>query len=411
MLSVDDSRFQISRYRLLSLGYFSDVRLRLKRGSQRGRVVLVVDVKERGTILLTELFFGVSEATAAWGGLGVAERNLFGRGISLDAAFVFGADPKVERGQAQQAYWLRLTAPRMANRSLEFSASFLYLDGDEFFKQRGAESNSNPDDYLSIRYRRIGGTFGAAFDASRYLRMIIDYRVEVINSNVPAGAVRQKLNGNTEPIDFGIHRGDSRLSNFAIHIERDTRSNPVMPTAGALLDVGAELSTSLLGSTHDYLKLSASYRHYFALRWGHVISPQIRGGVIWGEAPFFEKFFIGDFNDLVPGRVLGLNFSTLPSRDFFGTSIDSKRYEEFALRLSVEYIVPWFRGGSFFYSGDFFANVGLIFLTSKEGLNLRDRPLIESIPVDMTLDVGLRLDSRVGIFRLSLGNGLGRIPF
>ncbi len=81
------------------------------------------------------------------------------------------------------------------------------------------------------------------------------------------------------------------------------------------------------------------------------------------------------------------------------------------MRASVEYIVPWFRGGTFAYGGDFFLRVGLIFLTSRDELKMRDRALSEAIPIDLTVDAGLRLDTQIGIFRFSIGNLLGRIPF
>lgn len=410
-LSVDDPRFTASRYRVLALGFFSDVQLQLKKGSQRGRVVLVVRVTERGTILLTDLFLGVSEATAAWGGLGLAEKNFLGRGISLEAAFVLGADPVVERAQIQQAYWARVTAPRLAGGPIELSASFLYLRGSEFFRQSGPESSSSPSDFLSTPYRRIGGTLGMGFDIGRWVRMQVDYRGESLLADIPLGAVWRRPDGRSQPIAFDIERGDSVLSLLSASIEYDSRSDPVLPERGSLLRVGVDTSTRLLGSSYSYVKLTALYKRFIPLRWGHVVALGVLGGAIFGESPFFEQFFIGDLNDLVPGRSLGLNFSTLPSRDFFGTSIDSKRYEDLALRTSVEYIVPWFRGGRVAYSGDFFVRVGLLFLASKEDLVARDRPLAESIPVDLTIDAGLRLDTRIGIFRVSIGNGLGRIPF
>ncbi|MCA9665773.1 MAG: BamA/TamA family outer membrane protein [Myxococcales bacterium] len=410
-LSVDDPRFVLSRYRVLSLGFFSDVRLRLRRGSRRGRVVLVVEVTERGTIVLTGLFFGTSEATVAWGGLGIAERNFLGRGIGLEGAFVLGSDAAVERGTVQQGYSLTITAPRFGERRWEFRASFLFLDGNEFFRKSGLEESSDPADFLSIRYRRIGVSVWGGFDLGRYTRMSLGFRAEAIESDVPAAAARRNPDGGTEPIDFGILRGESQLSMLSLRFTRDTRSDPVTPESGGLLNIGLDASTSLLGSSYDYVKVQVGYKHFIALRWGHIIAPHVAGGVVFGEAPFFEKFFIGDFNDLVPSRVMGLNFSTLPSRDVFGTSIDSKRYEEIAFRLGTEYIIPWFRGGKFFYSGDFFVNVGVIFLTSKEELRLRDRPLFQSIPLDLTVNAGLRLDTRIGVFHLSIGNALGRIPF
>lgn len=410
-LYVDDPRFELSRFHVLSLGFFSEVRLRLEKGSERGKVVLVIEVVERGTIILTELFLGTSEATRAWGGLGVAENNFLGRGIRLEGAFVLGSDPEVERGKLQQSYRLYASKRRLGTTPFSLAASFLYIDGSDFFRRSGAESTSDPADFLSIRYRRIGGTIGTGFDLARYTRLYLDYRGEAIESDVPAGAVRITPSGAGEPIQFGISKGSSILSLIAISLERDSRSDPVLPQRGSLFGVATELSSGLLGSTYDYVKFVARYDHYFPVRWGHIVSLQLRGGVVFGQAPFFERFFIGDWNDLVPARALGLNVSTLPSRDIFGTSIDSKRYEEIALRTSVEYIIPWFRGGRFAYGGDFFFNLGLILLTSRAELRLRDRPLSASIPVDLTLDAGLRLDTRIGIFRFSIGNGLGRIPF
>lgn len=409
-LSVDDPRFDLSRLRVLSLGYFSEVRLRLEKGSARGNVILVVEVFERGTIVLTELFLGTSEATTAWGGLGLAEHNFLGRGISLEGAFVLGSDPNVERGALQQSYRLRMSTRRLSGGSLSVSGGFLYLDGSEFFRKSGPESSSNPDDFLSIRYKRVGGTLGLGFDIARFTRMYADYRGEAIEASIPV-AVRDIPDGSRTPINFGIRDGSSILSTVALMLERDTRSDPVLPQRGSLLALNGLFSSGVLGSTYDFLKLSAQYEHFFPVPWGHIFSLQARGGMLFGQAPFFEKFFIGDFNDLVPGRALGLNFSTLPSRDIFGTAIDSKRYEEIAVRLGVEYIIPWFRGGKYAYGGDFFFNVGVISLTSRRELRLRDSPLDESIPVDLTVDAGLRLDTFIGIFRFSIGNFLGRIPF
>ena len=409
-LRVDDPRFVVSRYRILALGFFSDVRLRLKKGSRRGNVILVVRVKERGTIVLSDVFLGVSEATRAWGGLGLAEKNFLGRGIALEGAFVLGADPDVERGRIQQAYWARLRAP-WGGGPLELSASFLYLRGSEFFRQSGPEGRASPSDFLSTPYQRIGGTVGVGFDIGRWVRMQVDYRGEAITSSIPAGAVWRRPDGRRQPIRFDIESGDSVLSLISAAMEYDSRSDPILPSDGSLLRITADLSTRLFGSNYSYVKLSVNYRRYFSLPWGHVVALGIFGGVIFGEAPFFEKFFIGDLSDLVPGRSLGLNFSTLPSRDAFGTNIDGKRYESLAFMPTVEYSIPWFRGGDFAYAGDFFVRAGIFFLGSKDDLRVRDRPLSESIPVDLTIDAGLRLDTRVGIFRVSIGNGLGRIPF
>ena len=410
-LSVDDRRFEISRYRVLSLGFFSDVRLKLEKGTSRGKVNLVVSVEERGTILLTDIFFGSSEATTAWGGLGIAENNFLGRGLGLHGAFVIGSEPEVGDSSVQAAFRLGVRTPRLAGGPISAHATFNYLSGSDFFRTSGRHSSSSPDHFVAVPYKRVGAMLGVGFDLGRYTQMYLDYRGELVNADVPPAAVRVDPSGVGQPVTFGISDGDSVLSLVAVTIERDTRSDPVLPQRGSLLSLTGEFSSGLIGSGYDYFKLKALYRQYLPLTWGHVLSFNVGGGVVFGKAPFFEKFFVGDFNDLVPSRALGLNFSTLPSRDIFGTAISSKRYEEFAVRASMEYIVPWFRGGRFFYGGDFFVDVGLIMLTSRKELQVRDQDLSGSIPIDMTLDAGLRLDTRVGVFRLSIGNGLGRIPF
>lgn len=415
-LAVDDPAFELSQYRVLALGYFSSVRLRLRKGASRGAAVLVVEVVERGTLVISDLFLGTSEATRAWGGLGLAERNLFGRGIELEGAFVLGTDPLVERAHLQQSYWLSATSPQSRWRRLEASAALLLVDGSEFFRRSGADASSAPRHFISAGYRRIGGSLGAGLDVGPTVRVRADQRVEAVQAAIPVGATRELpttggLPPRSVPVPFALVEGHSMLSVTSVTLEHDTRSDPIMPERGALLTATADVSTRLFASRYSFVKLSASYRRYWALPWRHIASLQLFGGAIFGEAPFFEKFFIGDLSDLVPARALGLNFSTLPSRNVFGTPISGRRYEDLALRCSGQYSIPWFRGGRFAYAGDFFLDVGLIFLASKEDLRLRDRPLLQSVPIDLTVDAGLRLDTRIGVFLFSVGNGLGRIPF
>jgi hypothetical protein len=50
-------------------------------------------------------------------------------------------------------------------------------------------------------------------------------------------------------------------------------------------------------------------------------------------------------------------------------------------------------------------------MASGDDLRVRDGPLHRTIPIDLTADLGVRLDTYVGIFTLSIANALGRIPF
>src|SRR5690606_12272919 len=60
IFDVDDPRVKLTRYRLLGTGFFKDVTLSLERGSRRGHVILVVSVVERNTLVLNDLWMGLS---------------------------------------------------------------------------------------------------------------------------------------------------------------------------------------------------------------------------------------------------------------------------------------------------------------------------------------------------------------
>src|SRR5580704_834128 len=119
--SVDasDARVEAARYRLLSLGYFLDVHLSVARGSKRGSVVLVVNVEERGTLVINELFPATSEATLFWGGADVSEMNFLGRGINLGAGFVVSTKPIVPEAHAGLGLRLHIGVPPLGGRALQ----------------------------------------------------------------------------------------------------------------------------------------------------------------------------------------------------------------------------------------------------------------------------------------------------
>src|SRR5450631_1022749 len=68
VVTANDARVALARLRLLALGYFLDAHLSLVKGSERGQANLIVEVEERGTIILDAIYLGTSDATAVWGG-------------------------------------------------------------------------------------------------------------------------------------------------------------------------------------------------------------------------------------------------------------------------------------------------------------------------------------------------------
>jgi outer membrane protein assembly factor BamA len=205
--------------------------------------------------------------------------------------------------------------------------------------------------------------------------------------------------------------GGSHLGTFSLMLDIDSRSDPVLPRSGHHVEFSVEGATSALASRYSFVKAVAQSSLYLPFRWGHVFGIHLYLGGIWGGAPYFDRFFVGDFNQLLPPRALGLNFSTQPSRDFLGTGAGERRYENLAGRAMVEYAVPiWHRHG-LLYRGDAFAAFGVFALSDPDALRNRDLSFSRAVAADLTADLGIRLDTYVGIFTLSVANAIGRIPF
>ena len=412
VIGADDRRVDAARFHLLGLGLFEDVHLSLRKGEVRGHVVLVVEVVERGTIILNEIFLGSSDATTVWAGLDVGENNFLGHGISVSGAVVAGSQADIPNATSQQGFRLRLWDPDVRGWNIGLGGKVLLNRGSEFFRSSGASDDANPKLFQAVHYRRVGGQAGGSFDLGRIAHVRITHRAEWLDATLPEIRSRTLTNGEVQPIDFGIDQGTSLLSVFGVLVDFDTRDDPISPEHGFRLALDGQLATTLWGSDYDYGRLTVAYDHYNRLPWAHhVLAFHLFGGAIVGDAPFFEQFFVGDLNRLLPPRALGLNFATQPSRALLGLdAIRDQRYDPIAGRAAVEYVIPLFRGRKLVYAGDFFALAGIFTLTSFDALSQRDTSLENALPFDLTFDIGVRLDTSIGVFSLSAGNAIGRLP-
>lgn len=408
-VTASDRRVEAARIRLLALGFFLDVRLALARGTGRGGAVLLVDVEERGTVILNALYLGSSAATTFWGGLEVAENNLLGRGISLGTGFVAGTRPDVAESESNLGARLRVQVPPLAGTGVSASATGLLVSGTEFFRVAGSDGSDDPTNFVGLRYRRVGGVVGFGRALTTSTRVFLDFREEGVTTKLPSQSV--PLPPPDRRIDFGLLPGFSTVGSLTATIDFDTRSDPLIPRAGAHVALSAEGATDQLLSSYAFIKLVLQGSLYRPAPRGHVIGLHLFGGALFGNAPLYDRFFIGDMNLLLPPRAMGLNFSTQPSRDLLGTSIAGHRYDAFAARILVEYSVPLWRRHRFAYNGNAFIAVGAFTVGSEGAFRDARRTGLAAWPVDLTGDLGVRVDTLIGVFSLSFANALGRLPF
>jgi outer membrane protein insertion porin family len=415
-LDVDDKELELTRFRLLGTGYFRDVRLSLRRGTRRGFVVLVVSVVERNTIVVNDVWLGLSadadpsgaaRPLTAYGGIDIAETNLAGSGISLGGA--------VALADRQIGLRTRFADPQFLGSQWTAEAVLLYNHARDFFGNKDVlvddPRQQISQDYAVLQYQRFGGMVGAGHDLGVSTQLFFDYRLEKLDASLPLAASHHR-GLDVEPIDFLMAPGTTLLSTVRATLIHDTRDEPVLPTRGDHLYLYADAALAPLGSDYSYVKLHARASHWLPVKWGHVLRLEGNAGAVFGNAPLFEKFYVGDYSDLLPDRVLDLNFDRRTSPNFLGTDIVEVRYGQYAAKAAVEYRIPLYRGTRSVYGVDVFTSAG--FFAIADGRDLSQHPRgytgFATIPMDFTFNLGLKIDTQAGAFTLGLSNLLGFVP-
>jgi len=417
VLDVDNPELQLMRYRMLGTGFFRSVQLSLRRGSRRGSVVLVVEVVERNTIVVSDLWMGLSadadtrgnaRPLTAYGGLDVAETNLAGTGITLGGAMGVA--------QEQLALRTRFFDPSFLGSSWMTSATLLYNDARDFYGNRDVLYDDpvvtkDVKDYAIARYKRFGGSLGIGRDLSVPVQLWLDYRLERIDASLPLAASHRR-GLDREPIEYGLERGLSVLSTVRATLAYDTRDSPILPTRGWHMTASADVSMQPLGSSYPYQKLTINASRWWQLPWRHVLRVSMFGGAIGGSAPLYERFYVGDLSDLLPDRMLDLNTDRRPAPNFFKTDIVEVRYGLYAGKIQGEYRIPLYRGQRSIYGVDLFGSAGIYGLATPREFSdpARGYHGLSKIPVDLTFNLGLRIDTNAGGFMFAFSNVLGFIP-
>ncbi len=452
LLSVGDWRLESLRYRLLGTGWFSSVQLSLKRGSAPGRVVLVVEVVERNTLVIQQLAAGVGWSVRSVGsqdgddsdpsrraqpylGLSLAETNLFGFGGRLGLEFLLSGD---DGGLTQRGFALRYADPNVIpgwslRTGIEAVRGREYFGGDndvfasvncsapELSDEERLDCQAEPDAAV-LEYRRVGLRAGMGHSLGRNTRLFLQWRLDLLNvppSGMPEAASELRGRGRAEdlrvPIDFAVERGHSVVSVGRIGLTYDRRDNPALPSSGVFAGFTGDLASNLVATQYEFVRLTGSTERWVPIADRHVLRFGAFLGALFGRPPFFYKFFVADLTDLQPARILGLNLDHRPAPNLFGllssgrafdassgTAVSQMRKEELAARVDMEYAWSFEpRGGGFLRGGELFVLAGLYGLADPRDLRIAVPGYqgAARVPVDLTFDLGLRLDTQIGVFR------------
>ncbi|MFT3696071.1 MAG: BamA/TamA family outer membrane protein [Kofleriaceae bacterium] len=411
ILHASDRRLRDSRYKVLALGYFRDCTLAMKKGTARGQVVIEIHVVERGTFVLNRLWFGSNTLSPWWIGADVGERNLLGLGISVGGGVIYAADGDITGDRAQWAGELRAADTSLYGTRWGANGSITLVHGSEPYRVAGTDSD-DPKDFQAFAYRRFGGRAGITYDATELTRISAGLRAEWIDTALPVAPTRTLPDGTVTAIDLHLDPGESRVVTAGVGFDHDNRSDPILPHSGDHLQASAEIGSAAIGSSYDFATLFGRYEHWWPLRNERsALGLRLAGGVVIGDAPRFDRIHISDVDHMLTPRALGLVLSNASPIDILGTKSEKPSFGEVGGSATLEFTSELFRGTgkNRVYGGDWFVGGGLWALAQTDDLVLRDSGVWKSLPVDVYIDAGIRIDTDIGVFELTISNALGRV--
>jgi len=249
--------------RLLALGYFERVEVRVREGSAPGRAIITVDVEERATGSLTfGAAYGSSEGIT--GTISLTERNFLGRGQTVSLELASGSESNVVS--------FRFVEPKVFDQDLSagFTAYYRQYEYDE----------------SSINTTRAGIQPFIGFPLTEDSRLSLRVRlsqdeIDVVDSNVSPILQREE--------------GDEFSTGVGLTYTLDKRNSPIDPTAGFIFSLDQDFSG--LGGGPQYSKTVASARAYTSLFEEEVVlSAEVEGGALVSfndESRYIDRFVLG----------------------------------------------------------------------------------------------------------------------
>jgi outer membrane protein insertion porin family len=364
---LDYEKLLRSQQRIYKLGFFSQARIQPVEREKKGGVKdLLVTVRERDAGWV-EFGGGYGDFDRYRGFAEVGYRDLFGLGHRISLR----GELSTKGVKALLSYkW-----PWFLGYSVDYRASLIDLDVQK--------PNYHIRDLIGLT--GFDKSFGDRITSS----FIYQYE-KVKLGDVGVGAV-------LAPED----KKKSNIASISPSVVFDYRDNPFNPTTGSIHAATIKWASTYLGSTVDFIKLTAQTSWYYPLGAGIIAGVSARGGYENSltsklEIPISERFFLGGASSL---RGYKLDSVSPKGTDGSPAGGDS------SLLFNVEMRFPLPLGFGFVT----FLDAGNVWLLNKN-VAAGKAPNIGSNGLRYGTGVGLRYNTPVGPLRLDYGVKLSRLP-
>lgn len=364
-------RVKDANRRVRNLGFFDEVNVTNKPGSDESKTILDVEVAEKPTGTFSiGLGYSSAEKLMAQGSL--SQDNFMGYGVRLSLSGSFGS--------TSTTYSLGISDPHFLDTD--------WTLGGEIYK-----SEREYDDYDD---HRTGGSIRAGHPVSRNSKAFLTYRYEE----------QEILNINTLIVaedDPWIQARESTLSSVTAEWIRNSTDFYQDPSRGGITKLSLEYAG--LGGTEDFVKSIAEHRHFFPLFWGTVFSIHGEMGYVVStnsdDVSITEKFFLGGIRTL-----RGFENREVSPTDENGNFIGGEKMGYF----NFEYLFPivkdlGLKGVLFYDTGNAWADDEEYFsdMRSSVGAGIRWQSPMGPLRFEWGYNLSPRDNEKQSIFEFTIG--------
>lgn len=261
---------------LVSTNFFKRVEFSAKPGSEKGKVIVVIEVQERSAPTL-EFAGGYSELDGWYiSPLGVRYDNLFGTGHRLGLRVIIG--------DRVGGFNFRYYQPEIFNRSLNLQVDFDVLGRDliHYFDNHQAIQRISTG---SLRF-----SFSGARGFAKYLSA--GYQTSAFE---PDSTAKFTLNDSTLtsfPAIIAQNLGKKKMGMFWLRLQTDTRDNVFFPRQGIWGALSVEAADRNFGGDLKFTRMIFDGRLYQKVGAG-VLAFRIRAAATSKTTPYYERFYLG----------------------------------------------------------------------------------------------------------------------
>jgi outer membrane protein insertion porin family len=270
----NNTNLEVSKRRVMALGFFENVVVSTKRGSSDEFVEVNVEVIERptGTFQIGAGFSSVENFIAQ---AQISQNNLFGRGQTLAL--------QAQISSLRQLFLLRFIDPWFLDTQWTFAF-------DLYNQSRG---------FVDFFRNASGGTLTWGYPLSYEARAFLTYKLEDVSITTGSGGIAN-LGATSAPLAStsvaNLFRGGV-TSSLRASLSWDSRNNRLFPTGGWFHSIFAEYASQYTGSENKFMRWGGFARHYRPIGGPFVLRLNAEIGVTTSSdplgVPISERYLVG----------------------------------------------------------------------------------------------------------------------